>query len=1189
MAHNKNTEDSLYLMVDNPDNRKRFTVTFNKNENEKETIVIIITATTTFSKFLGLLINKFKLEASSRAHIRVKANGSTRIKSLINTYNNQLIEFSLSELADEDPEDKNQLTESQELELQLKEKEEKLRLIENSYLPLYSKREHNKSKFYKKVINKLQSGQGELFKVIVGESYPYRCKVLIQNLGKDSRIWVYFTETLNENENNNNNNNNNNNDDNNNNNNNFSFTFDTAIELGRLDKNGIQKKEDIIKILENQYKIDKTNIIGAILDIESYYRREFFTTQNFGVLDKCVNLFVDLAKISTVSQNKLIENCYNSIEKVSKHFDIPNSLSKKLLFQSGWDEKKSIGVPSNREQNRSFIRNSNFSHKVNDIAMYKFKLIDESSTQDFECSICYCDYSKSDMVELICGHSFCKRCLSHYFKTSVCDGNGSSSPIVCPSQGCLNKCIDEVTIESLLQPNMALVFLKNFTKDVIFLTPNTHECPYNNCNRVILGLRGTHKYIPYVACSDHDLFCLFCKKRGMHWPLPCSQSTYDDHDLFSYRWILANTTICSKCKYPVERNQGCNHMTCIRCHHQFCYSCGSDYPHTSGCMGFGSSKENKIKLFFKAVGEKSLSIDSAFLREFFEKDPFANSDPVINHVYKSFITIITGKTYTSKQHLKLLESAIFFLHSHSISTKKSESDHLLNSCQKAIKRLLRPDVLAEKTSFLSPYYSSQKQGPSEISLSATICKNGSKKSLGKLFVNTHFHDFKQEISNLLNKSIPSDQVEYDSKKIRLFNLYGGQIKSSSDIINNEPIFITTSIHEQFIEPQIPTLTLEEIEEAQKQIELENKNNVKILVDQKEKVFTQLKPKNKRINDTLKLRENLENQLKLQEKLKIDQENLGNPNVQLFTDEIRDQYFYYRTTLLDSDNDDSDEYYYYDDSDEYEQYNEKDLIDHPISNDTTATTTTTTATTTTTTATTTTTTEESIIIDGEDEFVNIDSNSSSSEFEDGDEDLLEIKRLQEIDDQVLEKENQLIVQEQKQIDLVFKVLEMYQDEKFGLDFDKVFSVCSDSKNLSQAIKRMTHYLDENYYSNQYGITQTYLLIKERLSFTFPNLSLTVIDRAIKESKYNHDKAKSWIYNKFQKQQKKKFNQLSKNNQQPQSQSQQQQPQLQTRKINTSEQFEIESEDDDSYDIDEAENYLTEKIYNDKVSKFHHKMD
>ncbi len=34
---------------------------------------------------------------------------------------------------------------------------------------------------------------------------------------------------------------------------------------------------------------------------------------------------------------------------------------------------------------------------------------------------------------------------------------------------------------------------------------------------------------------------------------------------------------CPSCKYWVEKNEGCNHMTC-RCGKQFCYVCGGDYP-----------------------------------------------------------------------------------------------------------------------------------------------------------------------------------------------------------------------------------------------------------------------------------------------------------------------------------------------------------------------------------------------------------------------------------------------------------------------------------------------------------------------------------------------------------------------------------------------------------------------------------
>ena len=35
---------------------------------------------------------------------------------------------------------------------------------------------------------------------------------------------------------------------------------------------------------------------------------------------------------------------------------------------------------------------------------------------------------------------------------------------------------------------------------------------------------------------------------------------------------------CSQCKYWVEKNQGCNHMTC-KCSYQFCYVCGG--PHNN--------------------------------------------------------------------------------------------------------------------------------------------------------------------------------------------------------------------------------------------------------------------------------------------------------------------------------------------------------------------------------------------------------------------------------------------------------------------------------------------------------------------------------------------------------------------------------------------------------------------------------
>jgi ariadne-1 len=50
-------------------------------------------------------------------------------------------------------------------------------------------------------------------------------------------------------------------------------------------------------------------------------------------------------------------------------------------------------------------------------------------------------------------------------------------------------------------------------------------------------------------------------------------------------WIKENTKKCPKCQTPIEKNQGCNHMTCRRsaggCGYEFCWICmGSWNEHT---------------------------------------------------------------------------------------------------------------------------------------------------------------------------------------------------------------------------------------------------------------------------------------------------------------------------------------------------------------------------------------------------------------------------------------------------------------------------------------------------------------------------------------------------------------------------------------------------------------------------------
>lgn len=67
-------------------------------------------------------------------------------------------------------------------------------------------------------------------------------------------------------------------------------------------------------------------------------------------------------------------------------------------------------------------------------------------------------------------------------------------------------------------------------------------------------------------------------------------------------WILANSKPCPKCKRPIEKNQGCMHMTCTPpCKFEFCWLClgaWSDHGERTGgfyaCNRYESAKQEGV-------------------------------------------------------------------------------------------------------------------------------------------------------------------------------------------------------------------------------------------------------------------------------------------------------------------------------------------------------------------------------------------------------------------------------------------------------------------------------------------------------------------------------------------------------------------------------------------------------------------
>lgn len=106
-------------------------------------------------------------------------------------------------------------------------------------------------------------------------------------------------------------------------------------------------------------------------------------------------------------------------------------------------------------------------------------------------------------------------------------------------------------------------------------------------------------------------FCFACVSETIHWPIQCDDleqwkekianeiAELDEgeepepdgnfNDVAQRLWMKANTRPCPKCKAPIEKNDGCNHMTCSNrnCRHEFCWICREDWKlHNTETGGF---------------------------------------------------------------------------------------------------------------------------------------------------------------------------------------------------------------------------------------------------------------------------------------------------------------------------------------------------------------------------------------------------------------------------------------------------------------------------------------------------------------------------------------------------------------------------------------------------------------------------
>ena len=90
-------------------------------------------------------------------------------------------------------------------------------------------------------------------------------------------------------------------------------------------------------------------------------------------------------------------------------------------------------------------------------------------------------------------------------------------------------------------------------------------------------------YASNFTCAEcNERSCFNCPEL-FHLGFTCAEyQTFlherSDIDAATAEWLTKNTKRCPLlCNRPIEKNKGCDHMTCILCKAEWCWLCGVDY------------------------------------------------------------------------------------------------------------------------------------------------------------------------------------------------------------------------------------------------------------------------------------------------------------------------------------------------------------------------------------------------------------------------------------------------------------------------------------------------------------------------------------------------------------------------------------------------------------------------------------
>ena len=103
-------------------------------------------------------------------------------------------------------------------------------------------------------------------------------------------------------------------------------------------------------------------------------------------------------------------------------------------------------------------------------------------------------------------------------------------------------------------------------------SPDARACNTPDCQGLTFVQTGE---VDWTCLVCHAVWCVQCSK-GHDASISCARFAEQEKADEEMRNLIDSGLVkqCPVCKNGVQKNQGCNHMTCISCRAHFCYVCG---------------------------------------------------------------------------------------------------------------------------------------------------------------------------------------------------------------------------------------------------------------------------------------------------------------------------------------------------------------------------------------------------------------------------------------------------------------------------------------------------------------------------------------------------------------------------------------------------------------------------------------